>query len=230
MVLTIKRRFAYYRRFEKDIWGLSFCNFNLKAKITKFFYKLHLEKEEYKQRLVRRYIYRIDIVKPIKKKKYMKWQFVSLRLVKLFFLTLKYKQFRMIAIKAARKDGLFQNHFCSLLEGRLVSFVYRTNFLYSMFEIINFVRNGNVFIDGVLVNYVNYVVGIGKFVTFNPFYYSKFRMNMIRRFRTRGFIFNTPRYLYISFKLFFVFMERYPYNKDLAYPIPLDIYRAVHYF
>ena len=230
MVLTIKRRFGIYKRFEKDIWGLSFSNFNATNKVTQFFSKLYLEKQEYSQRKRRRYVYRIDIIKPTAKKKMMKWRFVSLRLLKLFFLTLQYRQFRRIARVSMKKDGLFQNHFCANLEGRIVSFIYRTNFMYNMFEIITFVKHANVYVDGVLIDYVNYVVRVGQFVTFKRGVRRFFRHNLIRRFRTKGVIFNSPRYMFVNFKLFFAFMERYPFNRDLAYPIKLDVYRANAYF
>ena len=166
MVLTIKRRFGIYKRFEQDIWGLSFSDFILENKINNFFFEVYLLQQEFKLNKVRRYVYRIDLVNPRRFKKKFKARFLSLRLVKLFFLTLKYKQFRYMAKIAAEKDGLFQSNFCSLLEGRLVSLIYRTNFLYSMFESIAFVKDGNVFINNVLINYVNYVVKVGDFVTF----------------------------------------------------------------
>jgi hypothetical protein len=44
-------------------------------------------------------------VKPTPRRKRLKKSFVTLRLVKLFYLTLKYRQFRTIAKKAAKRDG-----------------------------------------------------------------------------------------------------------------------------
>jgi len=179
---------------------------------------------------MRRYIYRIDVINPLKKKRKFKARFLSLRLVKLFFLTLTYKQFRCIAKIAAAKDGSFQANYCSLLEGRLVSMVYRTNFIYSMFESIAFVKSSKVLINNILINYVNFVVNVGDFLTFFGDYKNKFRSNFLKRFRTQTIIFNTPRYMFVNYKLFFAFMERQPLDKDLVYPIKLDIYRATAYY
>ena len=73
-------------------------NLERKHKIAQFFYSLYLKRQEY------RYVYRIDVVKPNPRRKRLKKSFVTLRLVKLFYLTLKYKQFRTIARKAAKRD------------------------------------------------------------------------------------------------------------------------------
>lgn len=197
-----------------------------------FFYKLHLERVDWKLNRVRRYVYRIDIINPRKYKKKFLSSFLSLRLVKLFFLTLKYRQFRKMAKVAAEKDGLFEANYCLLLEGRMPSFVYRTNFMYNMFEILYFVKSGNILVNNVLMNYVNLVINVGSFVTF--LYRKKarklFRTNFFKRFNTHTVLFNTPRYLFVNYKLFYAFMERAPKAKDLVYPIKLDIYRATAYY
>lgn len=160
----------------------------------------------------------------------MKSRFVTLRLVKLFYLTLKYRQFRCLAILAARMDGFFQTNFCLLLEGRLASTMYRTNLMISMFEIIDFVKRGNILINKCLTNLVNFNMCIGDVLTFLVDFGSKFKVNFKRRFRIKGFVFNNPRYMFVNYKLFFAFIERLPFNNDLLFPIKLDIYRATGYY
>jgi len=112
MVLTIKHRFAYYRRFEKDIWGLSLTNLDMDDKLTDFFFELDLDKKDFKYDKVKRFVYRVDVVDPEQKKKKLKSRFVTLRLVRLFYLTLKYKQFRAISRIASKRDGFFQPNYC----------------------------------------------------------------------------------------------------------------------
>jgi len=130
---------------------------------------------------------------------------------------------------AAARDGLFQNNFCSLLEGRLVSMLYRTNFIYNMFEAVSYAKKG-VLINNVLINYVNYIFGVGDILTFYPNLRAKFRFNLFKRFKTQSILFNTPRYMFVNYKLFFAFMEKQPQNLDITYPIKLDIYRATAYY
>lgn len=85
----------------------------------------------------------------------MKFRFITLRLVKLFYLSLKYKQFRAYAALASRKDGFFQFNYCYFIESRLLSLVYRTNFIISMFEIIEYIKRGRVLVNGKVLSYVN---------------------------------------------------------------------------
>jgi len=191
---------------------------------------LYLNKSDFGLNKVRRYVYRIDLSNPRRFKKQFKARFLSLRLVKLFFLTLTYRQFRSKAYSAAKKDGFFQANYCLLLEGRLTSIVYRINFLFSIFDIINFVRSNNILINNVLVNYVNYVCKVGDFFMFFSTVHRRIRANLLKRLKTQTILFNTPRYLFVSYKLFFAFMMKHPTDKDLIYPIQLDIYRATAYY
>jgi hypothetical protein len=98
-------------------------------RVTKFFYKIFLERLKYREARFKRFSYRLDIIAPRRRFRFLKKRFISLRVVKLFYLTLTYKQFKRLARIASKKDGLFEKQFCLLLEGRLISFLYRTLFL-----------------------------------------------------------------------------------------------------
>ena len=89
----------------------------------------------------KRFIYRIDVIKPRRKRRFIKKRFLTLRIVKLFYLTLTYKDFNKIAFNSSKKDGSFENHFFLALEGRLISFLYRTSFVSNMFESLHYVKN-----------------------------------------------------------------------------------------
>jgi len=230
MVLTIKHRFSIYRRFEKDIWGISFSKMDINNKITDFFFCLYLNRIGFKHTKIRRYVYRVDLVDPKRKRQKRKWRFISLRLIKLFYLTLRYHQFRVYAIKASRADGFFKFNYCFLLEGRLLSLLYRSNFFISMFDMIELIKRNKVLVNGNISNYVNKNLKIGDIVSFYDLDLKKLRSTFFKRLRVSGFIFNTPRYICISYKLFFISMVKYPCDNDLAFPIKLDIYRATGYY
>lgn len=226
MVLTIKHRFSIYRRFKLDIWGLSFSFFKKTKKLSKFFYVKNLKNKDRRFNKTRRYIYRIDIIDPQDPFKWMKKKFITLRLIKLYYLTLKYRHFRLFASKAGSKDGLFEANFCFYLECRLVPILYRSNFITNMFEIIHFVKKSNVLINGICINYLNYTVSMGDFITFSRKCFNKFKINFKRRFILGSVLFNTPRFIFVSYKLFLFLLLRLPFKKDLIFPIRLDIYRA----
>ena len=52
----------------------------------------------------------------------------------------------------------------------------------------------------------------------------------MKRVTMKGLLFNTPKFMYVNYKLFLSFFERAPVEKDLIYPIKLDIYRATSYY
>lgn len=179
---------------------------------------------------MQRFIYRIDIIEPKKKRKFIKEVFAGLRVIKLFYLTLKYKQFRVFAKKAAKKDGFFQQNYCLLLEGRLTSMIYRSNFCDNLFEILSLVKLGILRVNGYSIDYVNAGLLIGDFISPEKKIRNRFKKFLKRRAKNEGFLFNTPRYIVASYRLIISFMYFMPSDKDLAFPVDFDIYRATGYY
>jgi hypothetical protein len=207
---------------------LTFFNSKL-INIFDFFYKSFLAKQEYKRRARRRYIYRIDIIQRRVFKKKMKKRFVSLRLVKLFYLTLHYHQFRQLAQRTRRLAGCFEHNFFLALEGRLVSFVYRTSFIPNPFQCIEIVKRGNVTIEGVVQGHINYLIQLNQLVSFIPSFKRLIYLSLLYRLARGAILFNPPRYIYVSFIFLFTYMTRPPHRRDLVFPISLDMYRATGY-
>lgn len=163
-------------------------------------------------------------------RKSMKYRFLSLRLVRLFYVSLTYKQLRAISCKAARMDGFFQSNFCFLLEGRLLSMVYRSNFFVSFFEIGELVKQGLVLVNGAIVTFVNYTLRVGDILSIIPKVFDRIFFNLEFRVRNGSFLFNTPRFLFVNYKFCFSFMELQPKDADLAFPVDIDIYRVTGYY
>lgn len=160
MVLTVKNRAIYYRRFEKDIWGIMRTTYPISrtkpikkrlpyrlrkyqillqknvtindtrselslgksnivipwkqeqsgkiGKIIDFFYSLREARRKANAERKQAYIYRLDIIDRPKRKRKLKYRFVSLRLVKLFYINYTYRNFRRLATQMRRKDGMFE--------------------------------------------------------------------------------------------------------------------------
>lgn len=98
------------------------------------------------------------------------------------------------------------------------------------FEIIRFIRDGNVFVDFKCVSYVNFPVPIGRFVTINKSLEARIKTFLKKRLRIKAVLFNVPRFFFVSYKFMFAYLLRYPAKKDLIYPIPLDIQRITGYY
>ena len=95
---------------------------------------------------------------------------------------------------------------------------------------MKFIREFNVFINYNMVNNLNIRVNVGDFVNFFKKQHNKIRLNLIRRLRYGRFLFNTPRYMYVNYKLLFCILLRKPFERDLAFPIKMNIYRATGYY
>ena len=233
MVLTIKHRIRYYRRFRADIWGLKLLgyvksDYKKYKRVINIFLKWHLERKERRKERLKRFVYRIDIINPRQRRKFVKKRFLTLRVVKLFYLTLKYKQFNKMAVASGKKDGSFENFFFLALEGRLLSFLYRTGFVSNMFESLYYVKSSFVALDRRVVNYYNQPTNIYTILSFHPRIKKKVYYNYFERvtFNKRS-LFNPPKYIFVSYYFLFAFMIRYPYKRDFTKTTRhLDYYRA----
>jgi len=245
MVLTIKNRLSYYKRYEMDIWGvmrthntnyifrkhkeMPFLPFGKINNIIIFFYNIYLKKKQNIIKKYRRYIYRLDIIdKPIKKNK-LKHRFVSLRLLKLFYINITYRQFRNLAFKMRRKAGNFEENYLMTLECRLLSVLYRTSLIPNPFQCIQLIRQGYVLINLKNVWNINSKIDINCLLNFVPMFKKYIYINLIKRLLKKRTLFNPPTYMFVSYVFLFSYMNRPPRRKDLIYPISLDIYRASGY-
>lgn len=183
MILKIKFKLKLYRRFEKDIWGLALIQLRPSNKYLEFLHKLYLLQQERRRRRHQNFIYDTVFIFKRKDRKKLKKRFVSLRLVKLYYVILKYRHFRKIASLAGRKDGFFQCNFCYRLEGRLCSVIYRTNLVTTMFSAIHFVKSANVLVNKKLVTRANSLIKVGDVVNFIYDHYIFFRLNLYSRLR-----------------------------------------------
>ena len=81
---------------------------NNMQRILDFFFTLYMAKKKRAQQRNKPYIYRLDVIdRPLIRKR-LKQRFVSLRLVKLFYINYSYKNFRQLASRMRRKDGMFE--------------------------------------------------------------------------------------------------------------------------
>lgn len=198
-------------------------------RIFDFFYNNYVIRQDYKMRARRRYIYRVDIIQRRVFKRKIKRRFVSLRLVKLFYLTMHYRQFRQLARTTRLLDGCFEHNFLLALEGRLISFVYRTSFLPNLFQCIKLVRKGGVMIEKTLYNHVNCRIPINTFVKFTSLAKRLIYISLLYRLGRQLVLFNPPRYMFVSYSFLYCYMKRPPRRRDLVFPISLDMHRATGY-
>lgn len=238
MILLIKHKCRFYRRFELDIWGLSYVDSKAKEDNKSyrkswyicFFLKIYREKIQRRWKKRRRYIYRIDIIDIMRKKKKYNKRWVSIRLTRLYFLTLQNYQFRQFFYKARKLSGDLESNYCFLLECRLLPLFYRTNFLSDLFLIIGFIKHKHVFVNFKALSYVNARVNIGSLITFRKNKRKLVYLIFRKKVYLKAILFNTPKFLFMSYRFFFGFLLKNPVKRDLVYPISIDIQRISGYY
>jgi ribosomal protein S4 len=270
MIIFIKHRYYYYRRFEHDIWGLCFLDIatsdnplsfgagynsnrylkgnnekNLvdivgedninksslapKSWLLRFFYRLFSIAEDRRYQRLRRYIYRIDVISHTKRRRKFNKRFLSLRIARLYFLTLKDYQFRSLFRRASKLDGNLESNYCLLLECRVMAILYRTNFLWNIFEILQFIKAGYLFIDSKKAIHVNSQITNSSRINCSNKAIPRLRHFLIKRLENQIILFNTPKFLFVSYYFFFAYICKLPTKKDFVYPFSLDIQRITGY-
>lgn len=90
------------------------------------------------------FIYEARVPTAKKKKRRINEQFVSFRLVKLFYVMYNFRQLKQIAKKAKFKNGVFEQNYLLIIECKLPSYLYRTSLFSTIFDTIEFVKASNV--------------------------------------------------------------------------------------
>lgn len=285
MILKVKHRTAYYRRFQLDIWGLLRTTIFYKAgpvepspiewelyyedkpsrklselslvqdhwfdevrptasstfkapwanasrrlsRLLDFFFLTTERRRRFQRERWRRFIYQLEVDDLHRPKKPLKQRFVTLRLVKLFYLTYSYRQFRHLARTMRRRQGAFEENFLLALESRLAPLVYRMTFLANPFHCLSFVRQGHVFVQEQCQNKPNFRVPLHQLITFSDLGRRWVYHELANRLGCRRVLFNVPTYLVVSFFFLFGYQRRPPLRRDLIFPVALDFYRATGY-
>ena len=214
-------------------FNLLFSVFKIKItnrlyKIYKVFFlnnKYNRQKYYFKQPFI--YEPRIPFVK--KKKYKMNSQFISLRVTRLFYIIYSYKQLKNIIKKIKKKDNVFEIAYISLMELKLPSFIYRSSLFSNMFESLNFIKGGNLWINKIIKSEIHYIVKVMDFVGFKIFYKSFVYWSFFKRIRRKAFIFLLPKYMFISLIFFIIILIRIPLDKEIINPITIDMYRISNY-
>jgi len=166
----------------------------------------------------------------IKEKKYVtKSGFASLRVTRLFYIIYTYRQLKQKAKKAKKMDGIFEQNYILLIECKLPAYIYRTSLVPNMFDSINIVKKGNVWINKYFYPYVHYVVKPMDLVGFRVLQKSYIYWQFYKRLKRKAFLFLFPSYIYISFCFLFTLLLRVPLNKELINAFSVDLYRVANY-
>lgn len=167
---------------------------------------------------------------PDRLRKPFKQRFLSIRLTRLFFITLQDHQFRALFKRASKADGNMDENYCFLLEGRAIMILYRTLFVSNPFEAIRFIKNGLFYYDRQKIRSIDYLIYPGKFFHILPNIIDRVRNYIRIRAKSKATLFNIPKFMFISFLMITGFLLNKPKRKFLVYPINIDIQRITGYY
>lgn len=205
MVKAVLHGIVVLKKMGVNPWGLQLMGIQ-KTNLKKYkrLNRLLLRRKQKRREIYRksriRYVYRLDIVELREPRRRYNRRFTSLRIVKFFYLTLKYFHFRRMARNARKKDGFFEGHYCLALEGRLLNFVYRTGFAADMFEAWAFVRQGFITLDRKTHTFSQTKVNLYEFLALHVrikkmVYFSL----LVRLCINKRSLLSHPRYMYVSY-------------------------------
>jgi len=198
-------------------------------KILLFFFNRHLDWIERKENRNQRYIYRIDLLDIPVRRKRRNYDFFAIQVIRLFYINLKYKNFRTMAWKAKKKDGGFGYNYMSLLEGRAACVIYRSSFIANMFDAINIAKLGLVWIfknaNKCYIEHENYVINVMEMVGFRGIIKSSIFWKWSIRAYRKALLSTAPKYMFVSYFFFYFFMKYMPKPKQIINPVNIDIYR-----
>lgn len=193
------------------------------------FYESQERQGRYRRQRGRRFIYQLQLPERHPSPPELNLRFVSLRLVKLYYISYSYRQFRALARTMRRRRGAFEENFLMALESRVSALLYRMTLLGNPFHCLDFVRRGLVFVNGCCQARPQAVVGLHQMITFNEMGRRWLFHDLQYRLGRHRLLFNVPRYLMVSWFFLFGYQRRPPRRKDLVFPIALDFYRATGY-
>lgn len=223
-----------YKIFLENILAYNLWNVFIKQTISKrlsniFNVLLTTKSDRMKIYFRRPFIYEPRVSMSSKRRRKINEQFISSGIVKLFYVMYNYRQLKKIAIKAKLQNGVLEHNYLSIIESKLPSYIYRISFFPTIFESLDFVKNGNVWVNKEYKPFIYYNIQLFDFVGFRPVYKSYIVWSFFKRLRRRAFLFMFPKCIYVSLAFLFVILIKRIKYTDIINTFNFDYYRIVNY-
>lgn len=226
-----RRRFRFASKWIllDNIWNI-FIKQTISKRLCNIF-NILLEKRTTKIKIFfrRPFIYEPRAAMGSRRKQKKNEQFLSFRILKLFYIIYNYRQLKKIAYKAKLQDGVFEHNFISMIESKLPSYIYRISFFPTLFDSLDFVKGSNVWVNKKYRPFIYYNVKLFDIVGFRPLYKGYIAWSLFKRLRRKAFLFAFPTYTYISLTFFFIILIRRVQKIDIINTFDFDYYTITNY-
>lgn len=187
----------------------------------------HFIKRKLKLKRQRRFFYSVHIAAPRKKKKkksLFALKHIYYRKISYFFGFKKVSSFFKSYNTARRLWGQNQFAVFLMLEARLDNFLFRLNFLPSVYFIKKFIRNGNVFVNNKRITFDSYLLNFNQIVSINKRYFKYIYCSLKSRLKKKAVLLNYPNFIEADYKLLTAMLIRNPTVKSLTKPVSFELY------
>jgi len=111
-----------------------------------------------------------------------------------------------------------------MLEAKLDNFLFRLNFLPSVYFIKKFIKNGNVFVNNKKITFDSYLLEFSQLVSINKRYFRYVYCSLKSRLKKRLVLLNHPDFAEVDYKLLTAMLIRNPTPRSLTRPVSFELY------
>ncbi len=187
----------------------------------------HFLKRKLKLKRQRRFFYSVHIAAPRKKKKkksLFALKHMYYKKISYFFGFKKISSFFKPYNTARKLWGRNQFAVFLMLEAKLDNFLFRLNFLPSVYFIKKFIKNGNVFVNNKKITFDSYLLEFSQLVSINKRYFKYVYCSLKSRLKKRLVLLNHPDFAEVDYKLLTAMLIRNPTPRSLTRPVSFELY------
>lgn len=235
------KKFKFLKKYEirkriinSDLWLLLVNRYRKNNFFFKYLYDPGREKLEYKIFKQFKNFFTLQISDTFKKKRkkfptLYKRNMINKKLFFNFFYNISLYQLRKLSFFIKNKNLFHFHNFINILETRLDTILYRSNFFNDIRKIRDIIKKNYIFINKKIINKVYYNLKIGDYININNLLHYNIKKEFsYKLLKKQNIIYNSIYYLFINYKTLMIYLYTYPSityicKKQIYYPKNLKL-------
>lgn len=147
------------------------------------------------------------------------------KILRAYYGNLTNKQLQYI-LNYSKKNAVYKNNPLLLLEHRLDIIIYRLNWVNSIFQAKQFIKHGNILVNGVKITHSKYLIQPGDVIQVKLTSIPQVikRLNSVLNNINKYGILDYPAYFEVNYKIMSAIMLYTPSLEEIPFPIKLNPY------